>query len=125
MTAPNSRAIEELNLSVAWPAIIHYSGDDELVFIGGLAEWLEDDDLSGSAYEVSDRLIDSRGRVFRLVREDQQSDKLLLSDEKVSVQQLTGLLRKHFSVRGACCISKIQSDSLADCMKLLRHDQES
>ncbi len=110
--------------SVSWPAFIKYSGDDELLYISDQAEWLSDEDLFTGNFEAADRLIDSHGQLFSLGTAKRRVIPQSI-DERVSKEQVAELLQKHYSVTGACCVAKINLDSLADGMHMLSHDRDA
>ena len=109
--------------AVNWPAMIHCDGDDELTFVADWQSWLADKDLCSSYYGQADHLIDSDGQVFSLTDQFDGVIKPLALGKTKTIAEVADLLRRHFSVSGACCISKIQPDSIAACMAMLREDQ--
>ena len=113
----------DLNQAVQWPAIIHCEGDDELTFVADQQSWLSDEDLSSVYYDQADRLIDSEGQLFALTDQVDGVIRPLSLHNNLQISELAELLRKHFSVTGACCLSKIQPDSIASCMAILQDDQ--
>ena len=114
-----------MSQSVTWPAILKYSGDDELAYVEDEQQWITDDDLCGGHFESSDRLLDSRGQLFALASNGGQSVVLALTDETLTDEQLANWLRNHFAVTGACCVAKINVASLSDCMAMLRQNQDT
>ncbi len=108
---------------VNWPAMIHCDGDDELTYVADWQSWLADKDLSSSYYGQTDHLIDSDGKLFSLTNQFDGIIKPLHLEKTKTLAEVADLLRKHFSVSGTCCISKIQPDSIATCLAMLREDQ--
>jgi hypothetical protein len=62
-------------MSIVWPAVLKYSGEDELLLIKDESTWLADDDLSAYVYDddlsayvydENDMLIDSNGALYAL-----------------------------------------------------------
>ena len=111
--------------SIQWPAMIKYGGDDELIYIHDQQEWLSDDDLSQFGYAAGDLLVDSTGRAFSLQAQPADRVEPVSTNEEVSPQQATEWIRNHFSVSGACCISKIHANSVAECLQMLQQDRDS
>ncbi len=111
--------------SIHWPAIIKYDGDAELTYVSDRDEWLGDADLSGFDYDPNDCLIDSNGQVFSLCRQVDDLVEPCPVNEILSSEQLVAMLREHFSVTAACCVSKLNPGSISDCMDILKIDHES
>lgn len=107
---------------VNWPAVIHCDGDDELTFVADWQSWLEDKDLSSVYYGQADFLIDSDGQLFALTDQFDGIIKPLALGKSLTIEQVADLLRQHFAVTGACCVAKIQPDSIASCLTMLRLD---
>ena len=114
-----------MSQSVAWPAIIKYSGDDELAYVRDWQQWQADEDLNSGFFESSDRLLDSHGQLFVLSVNAGQPVTPVLTDETITDDQLANWMRNHFAVTGACCVAKISVTSLAECMTILEQDQVS
>jgi len=55
---------------IHWPAIIHFHGDAELIYVADQATWENDPHLQGQPYRSEDRLIDAVGNGFALVKND-------------------------------------------------------
>lgn len=108
---------------IHWPAMIHCEGDDELTYVADMQNWLADNDLSSAYYDQADRLIDSQGQQFVLTDLFDGVIKPLPLNRYLEISEVVSLLRNHFSVTGACCVSKIQADSIASCLAMLCDDQ--
>ena len=113
-----------MTLSVSWPAMLKYAGDDELVYVSDANEWLEDSDLSGCHYDESDVLVDSEGRQFALTGLVDGVVTPVVADGRLNSAQVADLLKSHFSVTGACCVSTLQAVSIAEYLEMLHRDQQ-
>ena len=112
-------------MSIAWPAVIKYSGEDELLFIKDESTWLADDDLSAYVYDVNDMLIDSNGSLYCLnyhVKNRQTHVKALL--KVVPIDQFEGWVKNHLALLNQCCSSKLTLLSITDGLALLEQLSE-
>ena len=108
--------------SINWPAFIHCEGDDELTYVADWQSWLADKDLSSVYYGQADHLIDSDGQLFALTDQYDGVINPLALGKSLTTTEVADLLRQHFTVTGACCIAKIQPDSIASCLTMLQQD---
>lgn len=105
---------------IHWPALIKFSGDAELLYIGTRGEWDKDPDLHAVVYEEADRLIDSAGTMYRLpYNEDTSCVEIAESGEQLSVDALCSLLKEHFLCLRQCCVPKFHISSHGEGMKML------
>lgn len=103
---------------INWPAVLHYRGDNELVFIAGQSQWDNDAELSGGRYDPDDRLIDSTGRIFRFAVQE-QGITLVHSEQSVSLDEFVELVRLHMSAVGLCCVAKFSAASIAEAVVMV------
>ena len=101
---------------ISWPAVLQYRGDNELVFIAGQLQWDSDTELSGGSYDADDRLIDSKGMVFRTSGQVQE---LLPVNQSVTLDEMIELVRFHMSEVGLCCVSKFSADSIEEAIVMV------
>ncbi len=110
---------------IAWPAVIKYLGDDELLFIKDESTWLADDDLNAYPYDVNDMLVDSNGAVYCFdyhVKTRQMHVKAQL--KVVSIDQFEGWVKNHLALLNQCCSSKLTLLSITDGFDLLEQLSE-
>ena len=102
---------------ITWPAVIKYAGDNELEYVASQAEWENDPALSGFRYSESDQLIDSAGVIYSL--EDGSDGTVLVKDtgDKITLDQMTILVREHASELGNCCVSKLGFYSISEAVR--------
>ena len=110
---------------INWPAFIKYAGDAELTFVSDGDEWIIDADLSSFEYADGDFLVDSSGKTFslRAMKNDRVIPKI--GGRQLDCKEATRLIRGHFSAIGQCCVAKMHSLSLEECMSMLRNESES
>ncbi|MFT7683298.1 MAG: hypothetical protein ACI935_002789 [Moritella dasanensis] len=96
---------------IKWPAVIKYQGEDELIYIASLSDWLNDPDLCQSHFEVEDRLIDMSGALFSLpiVSSAVNTAAFVALDTQISVPEFVELVRKHAVIENYCCSAKINA----------------
>lgn len=104
---------------IDWPAVMHFDGDDELVFIGSQSEWHKDAESLLYNYSSNDRLIDSSGRVFRLVRDEHGTVKADSSGHSIGLDDFIRLVRIHASNSHRCCIEKIHFRDIHEGIMLI------
>lgn len=102
--------------AVSWPSIVSYQNDDELIYIESEDQWLAE--LAAGQLEAGDRLIDSAGVVFAPDKEDTSC--LFASSDPMTLDGILQLVRKHASVCGHCCVSKMGAPSRVDAIQLVK-----
>lgn len=111
---------------VIWPAVIRYDGDDELTYIGSAEEWKRDAESHLYHHTGDDRLIDSRGRIYRIEHQDEQITISESADRRIRLDDFVRLVRIHASSAHQCCIEKINFRTIAEGIALIagmkRHD---
>ena len=105
---------------VIWPAVLKYEGDDELVCIGGEAEWASDADLHDCRFSRDDSLIDSCGRIHRLEADDEGVMLPAYSGNVISLSSFNTLLRAHVAATGQCCSGKVMAASIEEGIALVQ-----
>jgi len=101
---------------VTWPAIIKCTGDDELTYVASQVEWDADKYLNSFSYDLTDVLIDSSGMTFRLSSDTEGRAIPAITDDRVSLEALTDLVRNHASQLGNCCVSKLYFYSITEAI---------
>ncbi|HSH73942.1 MAG TPA: DUF4144 family protein [Methylophilaceae bacterium] len=104
---------------IHWPAIIHFSGDAELVFILNQSQWLEDQDLHSQHYHTADRLIDSDGNLYALTSRIDGKIVPVADGAQIALIALIDLIRAHASQDGQCCVSKFSADSIREAIAMM------
>ena len=101
--------------SITWPAIIHYTGQDELAFIADQANWACDPAWQRFQYRETDRLIDADGRICRL-RNTNGMALPVPTGRYASLHEVNDLVRMHASRTGNCCISKYFAPTIKEAI---------
>lgn len=101
--------------SVAWPAIIHYAGQDELAFVGDQADWDKDATWHRFQYRDTDQLIDADGRIYKL-RHANGTALPVPTDRHASLIEVVDLVRTHAARVGTYCISKYFAPTLKEAI---------
>ena len=102
-------------VSIAWPAIIHYTGQDELAFVADQAHWDHDPAWHRFQYRETDQLIDADGRICRL----RNANGIALpvpTGRYASLHEIIDLVRMHAARTGDCCISKYFAPSIKEAI---------
>jgi len=107
---------------VTWPAIIKFSGDDQLGYIANLEQWNADQDLNFLGYQSTDILIDSRGVIHHLSHLEAGTFKPQSTDELIELHRAIVIVQAHFSATGSCCAAKISARSVAQLIELVGID---
>ncbi|WP_116472767.1 DUF4144 family protein [Zobellella maritima] len=104
---------------VAWPAIIKYSGEDELSYIGSQSEWELDAALYALSLEEGDRLIDGQGLVYALDKNTRHKLVPRPSGESATLADIITLVRNHAAQSGACCVAKLNARTISEAITLV------
>lgn len=99
---------------VKWPAIIKYSGEDELLFIKSDSHWVGDDDFNVYPYHCDDVLLDSSGALFSI---DNNCFKPLKKTLPIDTFRLW--IKNHMVVLNQCCSSKLSVAKYSDGLLLI------
>jgi hypothetical protein len=110
---------------INWPAVIHFDGDDELVFIGSQSEWNSDAESLLYNHSSNDRLIDSSGQIFRLVRNEDGKPQAESSNNTIALGDFIRLVRIHASNSHRCCIEKIHFRDVREGIMLIASMDEN
>jgi hypothetical protein len=110
---------------INWPAVIHFDGDDELVFISSQSEWSSDAESLLYNYSSGDRLIDSSGQIFRLVRNEDGKPQAESSNNTIALDDFIRLVRIHASNSHRCCIEKIHFRDIHEGIMLIASMDEN
>ena len=105
--------------AIQWPAILVYSGDEELGYIESQLDWESDPDFINAIFQPEDRLIDSLGRVFQLESSQRQPVATALN-EKSSLENINQRVKAHLSQMGNCCVSKFASQSIPEAYAVVK-----
>ncbi|MDC0611498.1 DUF4144 domain-containing protein [Vibrio sp.] len=105
---------------ITWPAVLKMEGDSELIFYRNEDEWLKDVTTNGFIFCETDVVIDSNGHEY-IVCHDNQAKPLDLMDHHrvLSLDELSQLVREHFSAAGDCCVAKIMFNDSEDAILAL------
>lgn len=101
--------------SIAWPAIIHYAGQDELAFVGDQVDWDKDPTRHRFQYRDTDRLIDADGRIYNL-RHANGTALPVPTGRHASLHEVVDLVRTHAARTGTCCISKYFAPTIREAI---------
>ena len=110
---------------VTWPAFIKYHDDNELDYIGDRSELDDPANQPAGGLTDADYLVDSTGRVFHLSHDDTGAIVLDPSDRLLDSAVVAGLVQRHLSVCGACCVAKLNPDSIESSLQLLEQSRET
>jgi hypothetical protein len=107
-------------MSIVWPVVIKYSGEDELLFVKDELTWLADTDLCAYVYDVSDVLVDANGALYALHYEVETRQTLIEAQQKiVSINQFEAWVKSYLALLNQCCSSKLTLTSIADGFALI------
>lgn len=97
---------------IAWPVVIRFYHDDELLFVSDENEWEQDPARLVHSYGENDTVIDCEGRVYALSSDG--SDKFAHirdTGEKMLLDEFADVIKRHVSALGECCAAKLDIDS--------------
>ena len=102
-----------------WPVIIKHSDDAELTYISDQSEWDNDPDLHHFDFDISDYLIDSKGRLFNLTKREDEHIKPEASGRSMSLDEILGLIKAHAAQKGSCCVAKIYAPGIDEAFRIV------
>lgn len=104
---------------ITWPAIVNHADDPELDYIASRA--LLDRHLEQHLVEpeANDYLIDSKGIVYSLSRENTGEVLLLKTGEIRSLNQVLDLVRAHASRAEYCCVAKLWAPTIEEAYAIV------
>ena len=105
---------------INWPAFIKYAEDDELAYIAGEEQWLQDTALHDFDYTPDDCLIDSDGQVFSLQFFSEGKVMPQATGDVKSLEFVLGLIKAHAAEKGSCCVAKLYAPSYAEALVILQ-----
>lgn len=115
--------------AVNWPAILKYTGDDELVYIENQQAWLHDPGLHSYQYTVGDQIIDSAGKAFDLIdmtgkkKNEITAVNKTLSPSTMTLCAFETLIKNHMHSLNFCCSSRLRISSFKDGISLIEKTQ--
>jgi len=111
---------------IKWPAVLKYSGEDELVFIADETVWNGDSDLHFYGYSELDRLIDAEGNLYALQQVQKQKHvDILATASSLSLREFEFLVKAHLVALDQCCVEKIQLNSFSQGLDFVQQVQEN
>lgn len=105
-----------------FPAILHFTNDDELIYLLDENQLLYE--LQNSYQAEPPQLIDHHGQLFT-VNSLPASPLACHSNGQVSLSEFNQLVRKHLVARQQCCVLKIDIENLAQGFELVRQTVDS
>lgn len=110
--------------TIAWPVLLKYQGDDELLYLDNHAQW-EANGLSRAHFQPDDQLIDVFGNIYLLNHREHQMLQPIKTGEQLTLKALNGLVKAHAAQIGQCCIEKILLSSFDEAMRAVATMQET
>jgi hypothetical protein len=104
---------------INWPAVIHYDGDDELVYVDSEQEWSRDAESHLYNHKEGDRLIDSSGHIYKLGNVHDNIGNPQSTGNHIALEDFIRLVRIHASNTHRCCIEKINFRNIAEGIRLI------
>lgn len=105
-------------LNIHWPAIVKYDDDDELGYAVNQQQWDKDNNLPHIKDDGSDILIDSSGKVFRLMFIE-NNIVINATNEIKTLEEILGLVKGHAAQAGSCCVAKLYAPSISESFKIV------
>ena len=119
------------NVFVCWPALLCITNDAELLTVNSAdqlanQQWRDDAGLFaevGIAPKFGNgmELIDSVGRVFTVLANDQDSFDCLYADRRYGLAEVIQLVQQHAALHGHCCVAKIGAGSIPQAIQIVEH----
>lgn len=120
---PTAKDATETQANIAWPAMLHYAGQDELAYLADMAAWGRFTSQSHAPFHRGDRVIDSEGRLYRPVAHGDHVSLESLGD-RIGLQEAIALIRRHQAAAGQCCVAKFGASSIEACIALIGDEKD-
>lgn len=93
-----------------WPAVLIQAGVDELLYLPTDSHWFGNPRLAGFPFQHDDVLLDSTGALYDVSSAADRSSphSFKRRSSPLPLAAFSHLLRRHLSVQGHCCISKLE-----------------
>jgi hypothetical protein len=98
--------------------MIKLHGTDELIYLQDHATWLSDGHVQAMHLTADDMLIDSAGLCFQIAKN--RNERFMATGECLNLPQVIQLVRMHAAQDGACCVAKLNANSIADAIAMLQ-----
>lgn len=111
---------------IHWPAIIIYHNDDLLTLIRSQQDLIIELKTT-NYYGCEDKLMDSKGYLFKLTESPKKLTPLILakaSKQPLPLPELTALIQKNAILEGFCCSSKIYCETYLQAFELIKSINE-
>ncbi|WP_027858028.1 DUF4144 family protein [Marinobacterium jannaschii] len=102
-----------------WPGVISFVGVDELLPVKSQQQLDSDPELVGTPFTPDDRLIDSAGRVYRVLVDRDRVTRWVPTEQLLCREEVLRMMRQHFSAQGDCCVAKISFASVRNAIRAL------
>ena len=102
-----------------YPAIVKFSGQDELLYIATQTSFAQQYLLQQPYFTPEDLLIDATGQAYLLHQFTQHSSSLPALARQFDLTELTALVQAHFFALAQSCVVKIQAPSITALFELL------
>ena len=105
---------------IAWPVVVRFDHDDELLFVGDANEWGLDPEQFLHSYDDNDTVIDSEGKIFTLSSDGAgKNANIRDTGENMSLDEFAEMIKCHVSALGECCAAKFNIDSFRQGMLIV------
>ena len=109
-------------MAPCWPGVLRQRGIDELLPVRDAEHWTSDVDFRHWRPHDGDCVIDSTGIVFDAVLPVSACPPAIAprcDGYRMSLGEFSELVRRHLSMAGQCCVSKIELASFAEGIALV------
>jgi hypothetical protein len=111
--------------TINWPVLLKLAGEAELVYLADQSAWEAGADAFATTYTPDDQLIDAAGHVFSLVTDADGSVRPRAVATKLTLTEITDLVRAHESALGSCCVAKLSFGSITQALAAVRYSNQS
>lgn len=102
-----------------WPAVICFTGHDELLYLASREDWYAHVDEPGPGDSMNEVLIDSAGRRYALGFDAQDRLSILGCNGRETLDTMIERLQHYAAMNGVCCITKIAAPDIRQAIELV------
>lgn len=109
-------------MTIAWPALLRFTGAAELLVVHDQAQWDYDPHLHAAYYLPTDVLIDAEGKIYDLQCRARQRVVPHATGNTATLVEVIAAVQAHAAQAGFCCVAKFSAASIREAITAVADD---